>query len=534
MAANGFGEGSVVCFYCEVIICAFRRTAEGFWKMGSNIVEMRNITKEFNRNPVLEQVNFELREGEVHALLGENGAGKSTLMKILCGVYQPDGGEIRIQGNPVKFDSSNESRASGIAMVFQEFSLIPSLTVAQNIFLMQEARNRFGLLDDHMDERRALGLLQEMGVEIDPRLTVSQLSTGYRQLTEIATALSKEARILILDEPTASLTHTETLALFKLIRRLKERGISTIYISHRMEEIFQIADRITILRDGRNVITDDIRNLTIHRVIEHILGHKAAQDVKRTGQSLDRSWQPLLEVRNLICELGVNNVSFKLHAGEVLGITGLMGSGRTELLQAIFGINRIKSGDVHVKGEKIEVSGTESSMRAGIALIPEDRRFQGLILTHSVRDNFVLPLITLQRLSHRNLFVDDRKGNSLADSYLRKLQIRSDSIFKEVRFLSGGNQQKVVIAKWMSTEPDILLMDEPTAGVDIGTKSEIIEMIRQLASQGKGVIIVSSEINELLLVSDRILVMRKGQVSQELDRSEIHSEENLHAILQGA
>jgi ribose transport system ATP-binding protein len=373
-----------------------------------------------------------------------------------------------------------------------------------------------------------------MGVEIDPRLTVSQLSTGYRQLTEIATALSKEARILILDEPTASLTHTETLALFKLIRRLKERSISIIYISHRMEEIFQIADRITVLRDGRNVITDEIKNLTIHRVIEHILGHKAAQEVKRMGQSLDRSGQPLLEVRNLTCPPAVNNISFKLHAGEVLGIAGLMGSGRTELLQAIFGIHPIKSGEVRVKGEKIKVDGAQASMCAHIALIPEDRRFQGLILTHSIRDNFVLPLITLQRLLHRNLFVDDRKGNSLADSYLRKLQIRSDSIFKEVRFLSGGNQQKVVIAKWMSTGPDILLMDEPTAGVDIGTKSEIIEMIRQLASERKGVIIVSSEINELLSVSDRILVMRKGQVSQELDRSEIHSEEKLHAILQGA
>jgi ribose transport system ATP-binding protein len=301
-----------------------------------------------------------------------------------------------------------------------------------------------------------------------------------------------------------------------------------------MEEIFQIADRITVLRDGRNVITDEIKNLTIHRVIEHILGHKAAREVKRTGQSLDRSGQPLLEVRNLTCAPAVNNISFNLHAGEVLGIAGLMGSGRTELLQAIFGIHPIKSGEVRVKGEKIKVDGAQASMCAYIALIPEDRRFQGLILTHSIRDNFVLPLITLQRLLHRNLCVDDRKGNSLADSYLRKLQIRSDSIFKEVRFLSGGNQQKVVIAKWMSTAPDILLMDEPTAGVDIGTKSEIIEMIHQLASERKGVIIVSSEINELLLVSDRILVMRKGQVSQELDRSEIHSEEKLHAILQGA
>lgn len=502
--------------------------------MASSIVEMKGINKEFNHIPVLEQVNFELRQGEVHALLGENGAGKSTLMKILCGIYQPDGGKITVQGKTVNFHSSSESRASGIAMVFQEFSLIPTLSVAQNIFLMREARNRLGLLDDRQDERRASALLKEMGVEIDPHSTVAQLSTGYRQLTEIATAVSKETRILILDEPTASLTHTETLALFKLIRRLKERGISTIYISHRMEEIFQIADRITVLRDGHNIITDEIKNLTIHQVIEYILGHKAAEDVIAPQRIVDRNQAPLLEVVNLNCGAGVKDVSFNLYAGEVLGVAGLMGSGRTELVQAIFGLNSIDSGEVRVRGKRIKAGGPENGMRSRIALIPEDRRSQGLIMAHSIKANFVLPLIKLKMLSKHAFFVDDRKGNMLTDTYLRKLQIRSNSIFKETRFLSGGNQQKVVIAKWISTGPDILLMDEPTAGVDIGTKAEIIEMIRQLASEGKGVIIVSSEINELLLVSDRILIMKKGRVLQEMDRGEIRGEEKLHSILQGA
>lgn len=503
--------------------------------MSSAIISMEGITKSFNNITVLNDVDFELREGEIHALLGENGAGKSTLMKILRGVYQPDHGKMIVQGKSFdRFTSPNEARAAGISMVFQEFSLVPTLTVAQNIFLTREIKNRFGLLDDKECERRAKVFFDELEVDIDPQAVVSQLSTGYRQLTEITAALSQEARILIFDEPTASLTQTETLSLFRLMRRLKDKGISMIYISHRMEEIFKIADRITVLRDGRRIITDEISNLTIQKVIEHILGRKAEAIDSRELVSTVQQDQVLLDVKNLKCNRGVNDISFRLHRGEVIGLAGLMGSGRTELMQAIFGINPIKEGDILVKGKSIKVKTPEESMKSDIALIPEDRRVQGLILDHSIRDNFILPMIQLKRLANRNIFVDYRRGNDLAEHYVKTLKIRSDSIEKMVRFLSGGNQQKVVIAKWLSTEPEILLMDEPTAGVDIGTKSEILNIVRDLAKQGKGVIFISSELQELIAVCDRVIVIKNGQVDQVLNRHDIPGEERLHQILQGA
>ena len=502
--------------------------------MTSAIIEMKGITKEFNHIRVLDRIQFELRQGEIHALLGENGAGKSTLMKILRGIYQPEEGEILINGKPVKINTPLDSRLFGISMVFQEFSLVPALTVAQNIFLTRESKSKIGLINDRLDEKKASVLLNDMGVDLDPSLRVEQLSTGYRQLTEIVAALSQDAQILILDEPTASLTHTETMSLFGLLRKLKERGISIIYISHRMEEIFQIADRITVLRDGKNVVTDEVQNLTIQQVIEHILGHKAAQEVKKSNFVLKPDAIPLMEVNHLYCDNGVKDVSFKLFSGEVLGVAGLMGSGRTELAQTLFGITPAQAGEIKVKGQPTRITSAEKSMQARIAFIPEDRRLQGLITMHTIKDNFELPLIILRRLNRQKLFVNDRKASDLANDYVEKLKIRCDSIFKEIRLLSGGNQQKVVIAKWLSTEPEILIMDEPTAGVDIGTKTEILEMARNLANEGKGVLIISSELQELLSICDRIVIVKNGTITNEMPRNEIRSEDKLHQILQGA
>ncbi|NPV87328.1 MAG: sugar ABC transporter ATP-binding protein [Anaerolineae bacterium] len=498
------------------------------------VAAMRGIVKEFNHIRVLDQVHFELQQGEIHALLGENGAGKSTLMKILRGVYYPEEGEILIGGKPVRLRSAQDARANGVAMVFQEFSLVPSLTVAQNIFLTRESRSRLGLIDDRRDKKRATALLREMGVELDPGLRVEQLSTGYRQLTEIVAALSQDAQILILDEPTASLTHTETMALFSLLRRLRERGISIIYISHRMEEVFQIADRVTVLRDGKNIITEDIQNLTIQQVIEYILGRKANDEVPRSAFQHEPGYVPLLEVVRMNCGRGVRDVSFRLYSGEVLGIAGLMGSGRTELAQTLFGITPPQSGEIYVRGKRVVIASPEDSMRARMAFIPEDRRQQGLITMHTIKDNFELPLVVLGRLAKRKIWVDDRRSASLAETYVQQLKVRTDSIYKEVRLLSGGNQQKIVIAKWLSTDPDILIMDEPTAGVDIGTKTEILECVRQLANKGKGVLIISSELQELLAVSDRIIILKEGSIVQEMQRSDIQSEQQLHHILQGA
>ncbi|PKN98810.1 MAG: sugar ABC transporter ATP-binding protein [Chloroflexi bacterium HGW-Chloroflexi-4] len=498
------------------------------------IIEMKRITKEFNHIRVLDHINFELLQGEIHALLGENGAGKSTLMKILRGIYQPEEGEILINGKAVTINSPSDSRLNGISMVFQEFSLIPSLTVAQNIFLTRESRSKLGLINDRIDEKKASILLHEMGVDLDPSLPVEQLSTGYRQLTEIVAALSQDAQILILDEPTASLTHTETMTLFGLLRKLKERGISIIYISHRMEEIFQIADRITVLRDGKNIITEQVQNLSIQQVIEHILGHKDVREIKKSTYLVDPTATPLLEVNHLNCNQEVCDVSFKLFAGEVLGLAGLMGSGRTELVQTIFGITPAQSGDIKVKGKKVRINDAKSGMKAKIAFIPEDRRLQGLSTMHSIKENFELPLINLRKLEKHKIFVDDHKIVALANGFVEKLQIKCDSIDKEIRLLSGGNQQKVVIAKWLSTEPDILIMDEPTAGVDIGTKTEILEMARNLANEGKGVVIISSELQELLSISDRIVIIKNGSIVDEMLRTEVKSEDKLHQIIQGA
>jgi len=492
---------------------------------------MKNIVKAFGANTVLRGVDFELQRGEVHALLGSNGAGKSTLMKILEGVYTPDGGEIEINGTPVRIRSPQEAKALGVGMVFQEFSLVPTLTVAQNVFLTREPRTGAGLLNDAECERRTQALFAEMGVQIDPKQVVARMSTGYWQLTEIAKALSQDARILILDEPTASLTKTETEGLFELIRRLKAKGISIIYISHRMEEIFEIADRITVMRDGMRVATERIANLTMEQVIEQIVGQKVEQVLAWKDRHVNRTTAPLLEVKDLVAADRVRNISFTLYPGEILGLAGLMGSGRTELVRALFGINKITNGEVRIRGRSVTIRKPDDAIAAGICLIPEDRRVQGLVLDHSVKDNLLLPL--LKRFQKFGL-IDDAGGDKLVQSYVSTLHIKVDSIFKPIRLLSGGNQQKVVIGKWLAAEPEILLMDEPTAGVDIGAKVEIVNIIRQLADSGKAVIVISSEFPELLAVSDRVFVLQNGTVKRQLDRREIESEQELQQIVQTA
>lgn len=499
----------------------------------SSAIEMKKIVKEFNRIRVLDQVDFELKFGEIHALLGENGAGKSTLMKILRGIYHPEAGEIFIKGKLVKIRSPKDSRMNGISMVFQEFSLVSSLTIAQNIFLTRESRTKSGLLDDRNDEKRASALLLEMGVDIDPKLKVEQLSTGYRQIIEIVSALSQDAQVLILDEPTSSLTLAETKTLFRILRALKSRGISIIYISHRMEEIFQIADRITILRDGKNTITDYIQNLTIEQVIEYILGRRILEYGSKSNYEYNPESAPLLEVKQLNLRKKVHNISMRLFPGEVLGIAGLMGSGRTELAQTLFGITPAESGEIQIKCKKVEINSVKCGINAGIAYVPEDRRQQGLVAMHSIKSNFEIPLIIANSLFRNKIIIRDKKITKLLDIYIKKLNIRTESINKEVRMLSGGNQQKVVIAKWLSLESDILILDEPTVGVDIGTKTEILEIARNIANNGKGVIIISSELHELVSISDRILLIKQGSIVQEMIRSDICSVNELHQILQG-
>ncbi|KRE75986.1 sugar ABC transporter ATP-binding protein [Arthrobacter sp. Soil762] len=495
-----------------------------------NVVEMRSISKSFNGVSVLKDVGFDVRKGEVHALAGGNGAGKSTLMKILQGVYQADAGEILIGGRPAAINSIHDAKAAGIGMVFQEFSLVPSLTVAQNIFLGSEPLGAGGLIDDHAAVRRAKEVFSEMEVDVDPRAEVSRLGTAYWQLTEIAKALAQNATVLIMDEPTASLARHESEALFELIDRLKQRGISIIYISHRMDEVYRLADRITILRDGRHLLTEPLTDVTPEQIVEGIVGKKIEGQLSYRARHVAHDVAPLLEVRGLNAGHRVRDVSFALRPGEILGLAGLMGSGRTELARALFGIDKVDSGEVLLRGKKVTLASPQQAINAGIALIPEDRRAQGLVLEHSVQDNLLLPLLGQIQ---RGPLLDGAKGKELSSSLIKRFAVKVAHPHRPVRLLSGGNQQKVVIAKWLGTDPDILILDEPTAGVDIGTKSEILDMIRELANAGKAVIVISSEYPELLAVSDRILVLRDGSIIRDIPRSEIADEEYLQLAVQG-
>ena len=496
----------------------------------SPAIEMRGIIKSFGSNPVLKNVDFSVAIGEVHALAGENGAGKSTLMKILQGVYQKDQGDILVSGNLVEISDTFAARRAGIGMVFQEFSLIPTLSVAQNIFLTNEPTT-LGIINDQKARELAAKIFEEMGVQVDVTRSVESLPTAIWQLTEIAKALAQEAKVLIMDEPTASLAKHEADALFSLIQRLKSKGISIVYISHRMDEIYRIADRITVLRDGSKALTDALENLSPEQIVEAIVGRKAAAHLVHQDRADKISDDVILDVVNLTVEPKLSNVSFKVRRGEILGLAGLMGSGRTELVNTLFGVLKPSSGAIFLKGKELNLKSPDRAIKNGIALIPEDRRAQGLVLDHPVTENLTLPLLddlkTTGLLSKRKILAKSKQLIEQFDIKLAYPGIR-------VGALSGGNQQKVVIGKWLGTDPELLLMDEPTAGVDIGTKSEILDLVRRIADSGKSVILISSELPELLSVSDRILVLRDGQVSKSLDRGAIPTEEYLQLAIQGA
>lgn len=495
-----------------------------------NIVEMNGISKSFFGIKVLDNINFSVTPGEIHALAGENGAGKSTLMKILQGVYKMDSGEIKIAEKVVSINNFQEARALGIGMVFQEFSLIPELSVAQNIFLDREHKNKARLFNERRTIAEAHKVMEELGLDIDVSIKVSTLGRAYQQLTEIAKAIAGDAKILILDEPTASLAKEEVDALFLVLKQLTARGVSIIYISHRMDEIYRICDRITILRDGQVVAVAPLTQITPQETIAHITGRKDVQMLSHEGNSIDRSTTPVLKVEGLQVGNQVTDVSFELYAGEILGLAGLMGSGRTELLRALFGMDKKDAGRIEINGKEKKISSARDAIANGMAFIPEDRRRQGLVMEHSIKTNIVAT--NLAKLSHLN-FLDSRKINELSAASIEKFQIRPSEANRTVRLLSGGNQQKVVIAKWMATDPSIVLLDEPTVGVDIGTKVEIMKLVRSIAAEGKSVILISSELPELLGVCDRILVLRNGEIAETLDRKEIEDEDHLQIIVQG-
>jgi ribose transport system ATP-binding protein len=491
---------------------------------------MKNISKSFNGITVLNSVDFSVNKGEVHALMGGNGAGKSTLMKILTGVYTADQGDIFIEGKQVSIQNPDDARKNYISMIFQEFSLIPTLTVAQNIFLTRESKTSLGLLNDKECIAKTTELLRELEVDIDPNEIVGNLGVGYWQMTEIAKALSQETKILIMDEPTASLTKKETEVLFSFINQLKAKGYSIIYISHRMDEILEICDRITILRDGKHVATENCKQIDLDTVIQHIVGSDMNKAFEWKERSYSTDVTPVLEVKQLSSGTKVQDVNFKLFPGEILGIAGLMGSGRSEMVRSIFGIDPKDSGDIIVNGQKRNIKSPADAVENGLALIPEDRRMQGLVLEHSVKENIILPILSKVK---KGLLLDEKKADEIANRFVEKLNIKTDDIFKTTKLLSGGNQQKIVLAKWLANDPTVLILDEPTIGVDIVAKTEIVDVIRELADSGKAILVISSELPELLALSDRVIVMHEGKIIKELKRREINSEEELQHAIQG-
>ena len=478
---------------------------------------MTGISKTFGGVQALSEVDLSVRYGEVHALLGQNGAGKSTLLKILRGVLPCDSGTIEIGGERLPEHAAAAIRRAGVAMIFQEMSLIPTLSVAQNIFLNREPHNRVGLVDDRRIVQDARKLLDEFGIAINPEAPLADLSAGQRQLTEIVKALSQRSHIVILDEPTSALSASEVDRLFEFLRRLRSNGVAIIYVSHRMDEIMRIADRATIIRDGRRAVTAPLSELSLDRIIEYIVGRasRGLADVERDERL---KGEVLVELRNASGAIKPSNVDLTIHSGEVLGVAGLLGSGRSSLARLMFGMEPLVSGEIRIGGAEARITSPRDAISAGVALVPEDRLLEGVIAQHSVGSNITLPV--LDRIS-RFAWVSDLAAAEISRDQIGRLQIKAPSAATAVSTLSGGNQQKVVVAKWLATSPRILVLDEPTAGVDIGSKSEIVRLVRQLAREKRAILLISSEMSVLLAACDRIVVMSDGRVIKEMERREL-------------
>ena len=491
------------------------------------IISLKNVHKSFGGVSVLNGVDFDLQKGSVHALVGQNGAGKSTMMKILTGVYTCDSGAIYIDGSKVKMNSYSDAVSHGISLIFQELSLIPTLTVAENIFLNREILEG-PFLDKKSMERKAHELLQSLDIDVDVHSRVEDLDVGVCQMIEIAKALSVNAKVLILDEPTASLSEKETAHLFTLINSLKQRGVSMIYISHRMAEIFKICDTITVLRNGSIVTTKPTRDYSLTGLIEDMIGRKTAALTTADEELASKcTGRPLMTVEHLNCGSRLKDVSFELREGEVLGLAGLMGSGRTEVVESLFGLNKDASGQVTINGQPYEIKGVRHAIDSGLALIPEDRRREGLVLMHSVEENLIVPIFDKLK---RGLLLESKKVADIAERSISDMAIKTHSRKTPAFNLSGGNQQKIVVGKWLNSAPNVLLLDEPTAGVDVGSKREIIDKVRDFVGENRAAIFISSDILELISACDRFIVFYDGKVTATYDRSEITEEVLQYAI----
>lgn len=473
------------------------------------LLRLKNISKTFPGVKALDDVSFDLKEGEVHALVGENGAGKSTLMNILAGIYKPQSGEIELNGKTVNIKSAMHANKLGISTVFQELSIIRSLTVAENIYFARQPVNILGMVDIKRLNEDARQLLVLFDMDIDPNILVKRLSVAEQQIIEILKALSYNPKILILDEPTSSLTIHETEKLFKVIEKLKRDGVGIIYISHHLEEIFKIADRVTVLRDGKHIITTKASDVSQTEVVKYMVGREVSDFFCKTELSYHEN-EPTVKIRNLSLKGKFKDVSLDIYKGEILGIAGLVGAGRSEVARTLFGEYIADSGEVIYEGKKVKFRRPKSAIENGLVYLSEDRKNEGLFLLMQIKENISAP--NLRKLAPAG-FIKEEMINALANDYVKRMRVVTPSISRKVKNLSGGNQQKVLISMWLATNPRVLIVDEPTKGVDVGAKSEIYCILRELADSGVAVVVISSDLPEILGISDRIIVMREGNVS---------------------
>ena len=496
--------------------------------MEHELLEMKHINKSFPGVQALRDVSLSLRHGEVHALIGENGAGKSTLMKVLSGVHQAESGQIFWEGQEIKIHSTKEATAYGISIIYQELNLMPNMSIRENIFLGRERKKGKFLMDFKRTTEEAKVYTEMVGLHEDVNTLVGELSIAQRQMVEVAKALSTHAKLIVMDEPTSSLTDRETDILMGVIRKLRESGVTVVFISHRLSELFEISDRITVLRDGECVGTIDTKDCTEDQLISMMVGRALSGIYPKEEVPIG---EKVLEVNHLCAGKMVQDVSFQLRTGEILGFAGLVGAGRSEVMRAIFGVDHLDSGEILIDGKKLEKHTPTDAIEAGIGFVPEDRKLLGLILNMTVRENTTLPC--LRDEMHAGI-LSRRRENEIAQDYVDRLDIKTPGLEQKVLNLSGGNQQKVVIGKWLATHPKILILDEPTRGIDVGAKKEIHELMSKLAATGVGIIMISSEMPEVLGMSDRVIVMHGGKICGELSREEASQEKIMEIILSAA
>lgn len=491
----------------------------------SLLLEMRGIQKSFYGNEVLHAVDFSLEAGSVHALMGENGAGKSTLMNILVGIHKRDGGTVEIEGQAVEIDSPAVAQKMGIAMIHQELSSVVEMSVAENIFLGREPIKN-GLIDYRQMYKQTEELLETLHITLSPKTKMGRLRVADQQLVEIAKAVSQNARILIMDEPTSSITDREVANLYSIIRNLKKRGTGIVYISHKMDEVYTITDKITILRDGESIVTWNTKEATNDMVVKAMVGRELTEQYPAREPNIG---EPILELKGLTKQGEFEDISFTLHRGEILGLVGLVGAGRTETMQSLFGLTKVESGEIYIKGEKVELKKPADAIHHGIAYVTEDRKGEGLVLPMSIAHNTTLP--SMKELSNK-VFIKSAEEKNRTDQILSELRVKMANSKLAVKNLSGGNQQKVVLAKWMLKEPDIIIFDEPTRGIDVGAKAEIYKLMNEFVARGKAIIMISSEMPEAMGMSDRILVLSNHRVSGELKKDEFSQDSIMTMAMQ--